>query len=149
MVFKRRRTLKGGTKTNRNLSRSRSRSRSSPRSRSMSRPPRHRPLIILSSLSKEKLTNNELIKMWTTFNYKNNGLIIESNKKIPLHEVYKPKNGIASLSSKRLNYNKTYNTTIEEERSERDFIYRALLNALIERDLILDNGSDSEGYTSV
>ena len=81
MVFKRSRTLKGGTKTNRNRSRSRSRSRSSSRSRSMSRPPRHRPLIILSSLSKEKLTNNDLIKMWTTFNDKNHGLIIESNKK--------------------------------------------------------------------
>jgi hypothetical protein len=149
MVFKRRRTLKGGTKTNRNRSRSRSRSRSSSRSRSRSRPPRHRPLIILSSLSKEKLPDNELITMWTTFNDKNHGLIIESNVQVPLSKLYKSKNGIASLPIEKLNYDKTYDTTIEEERNERNFIYHALLNALIERDLILDNGSDSDGYTSV
>jgi hypothetical protein len=87
--------------------------------------------------------------MWTTFTEKNSGLIIESNVQVPLTKVYKPKNGIASLPIAKLNYNKTYDTTIEEERNERDFVYHALLNALIERDLILDNGSDSDGYTSV
>jgi len=111
-----------------------------------SRPPRPRPLYHLDSLSKSKVSDYKLTEMFQTFSDKNGPVIIDSMVKTPLNVKHLYKDGIASNSMKAiksmdLQYNKKYSP---RQKAQRDFVHHALLNELIKRDLINDNGSDSD-----
>lgn len=119
----------------------------SPKSnKTRSRAPRHRPLYHLDSLSKSKVSDYKLVEMFQTFSDLNGTVIIESMTKIPLNVKHLYKDGIASNSMKaiksmELQYNKKYSPY---QKAHRDFVHHALLNELIKRDLVNDNGSDSD-----
>ena len=113
-----------------------------------SRPPipNSRPLYHLDSLSKSRVSDSELVEMFQTFSDKNGEIIIESMARTPLNVKHLYKDGIASNSVKAIKsmdiqYNKKYSP---REKAQREFVHHALLNELIKRDLINDNGSDSD-----
>ena len=120
---------------------------SSPTSnKTRSRPPRPRPLYHLDGLSKSRVSDSELVEMFQTFSDKNGTILIESMVKTPLNVKHLYKDGIASNSMKAIKsmdiqYNKKYSP---RQKAQREFVHHALLNELLKRDLINDNGSDSD-----